>query len=146
MYLGSGISSQAKVFMQLSGDKGVSQYFELRSNRGGREVFKRGFTDIFLIKLPASLGKMHTAKLVVTGLTEALTWWAVYTSIVILFAAPSAIGPLKAPIPHMVDFNFQKKATNSRISQIIIINRILVWISQKSHVVKKMVLEGFPGL
>ncbi|KAH3825759.1 hypothetical protein DPMN_127640, partial [Dreissena polymorpha] len=71
---GCGLPKQAKVFLQFLGDKGPSQNFELRSNKGGRTQFQRGFTDIFLVKVPESTGDIHSARFVVAGLTSPLPW------------------------------------------------------------------------
>lgn len=51
---GSGCPGSAKVFMQLNGENKMSQYFQLRSNTGGKAMLQRGFTDIFLFKVPGN--------------------------------------------------------------------------------------------
>ena len=53
--------------MQLVGDGNVSPYFTLRGRKGGRPLLKRGFTDIFLVKVkgisPGSLKyQLHVLK------------------------------------------------------------------------------------
>ena len=51
LILGAGCPNYVKVFLQLIGDRNVSPYFTLRSDKGRRPMLNRGFTDIFLIKV-----------------------------------------------------------------------------------------------
>ncbi|XP_053372878.1 uncharacterized protein LOC123561647 [Mercenaria mercenaria] len=71
---GCGCPLSVKVFMQLEGESKMSQYFQLRSNTGGKAMLRRGFTDIFLFKVPESIGEVRSVRLLVAGLTGHLEW------------------------------------------------------------------------
>ncbi|XP_060589961.1 uncharacterized protein LOC132745156 [Ruditapes philippinarum] len=71
---GCGCPSTVKVFMQLTGEREMSQYFQIRSNTGGKAMLQRGFTDIFMFKVPESVGEILSVKLLMAGLDDQLKW------------------------------------------------------------------------